>query len=146
MDVYDKKKRSEVMARIKSTGNQSTEEIFRQLLIQAGLTGWEFRKPKLPGKPDFVFEEYKIAVFIDGCFWHGCPHCYDGHIPKSNTKYWAEKIRKNKLRDRKNSQLLRQIGWSVIRIWECKLKCKPELQIQRLVKKLEEKSVYEIDF
>lgn len=136
MDVFDTKKRSEVMSKIKSTGAKSTEAILHQLLDQAGIAGWVEHDTKLPGKPDFAFLEARLAVFVDGCFWHGCPHCNDGHIPKSNTLYWNEKIKRNKRRDRRVSCALRKEGWSVIRIWECKLKSNPEHEYNRIRNKL----------
>lgn len=133
------------MAGIKSTGTKSTEEIFQRLLENAGIEGWEIHNKDLPlpGKPDFIFRDVKVVVFIDGCFWHGCPYCSDGHIPNSNKKYWSEKILRNKQRDRKNSRILRQIGWSVIRIWECRLKRNPNYQMNRVIRKIQDRDFNE---
>ena len=72
------------------------------------------------GVPDFIFPDSKVAIFIDGCFWHGCPKC--GHIPKTNASYWAAKIARNQNRDKKYSKELRSQGFTVIRTWECALK------------------------
>jgi len=77
----------------------------------------------LPGKPDFVFEKNKLAVFIDGCFWHGCVKCYRG--PKSNKRYWVSKLRLNKARDTKNSKMLLALGWHVLRLWEHQVRMGP---------------------
>ncbi len=74
----------------------------------------------MPGKPDFVFPKYRLAIFVDGCFWHGCPRCYKE--PKVNTEFWREKIRRNILRDRRTLLLLRKKGWHVMRFWEHSLK------------------------
>ena len=70
----------------------------------------------LPGKPDFAFPKLKVAVFVDGCFWHFCPRCTA--TPKQNAKYWVDKKRRNKSRDRSVSRQLQHKGWSVLRIWE----------------------------
>ena len=74
----------------------------------------------IPGKPDFVFRKERLVVFVDGCFWHGCPTCYIK--PKQNAEFWENKIGGNIRRDRKVSRQLRTDGWSVCRVWECKLK------------------------
>ena len=114
-DVFTKKKRSEVMSLIKSSGNRETELKFIAILRAHGIRGWR-RKLPLPGKPDFVFPQVKIAVFIDGCFWHGCRwHC---RLPKSRIDFWHPKIARNKVRDRKVNRILRNEGWRVIRLWE----------------------------
>ena len=119
MDVFSKKKRSEVMAAIRSRGNKSTEMRFIEIMRGLGITGWR-RKYRLKGSPDFVFRPLKVAVFIDGCFWHGCPaHC---RIPKTNKKFWVEKIRRNKKRDKMVKKHLLGIGWRTIRFWEHELK------------------------
>jgi DNA mismatch endonuclease (patch repair protein) len=74
----------------------------------------------LIGRPDFIFREEKVAVFVDGCFWHACPRCY--RAPSSNKKYWTEKRARNSRRDKIVGKLLRQSGWGVIRIWEHELR------------------------
>ncbi len=75
--------------------------------------------PSLPGNPDVFFKDRNAVLFIDGCFWHNCP--YHGHIPESNKEYWQPKIKKNVLRDKKNSEELREKGFHVIRLWECEI-------------------------
>ena len=107
------------MASVKSKNTKTTELRFVSILKEKGITGWR-RNYKLTGKPDFVFPRLKIAVFIDGCFWHGCPrHC---RMPSSNTNYWNSKNQKNITRDKKISKTLKIIGWQVIRIWEHEIK------------------------
>lgn len=114
-DVFTKKKRSQVMAAIRSTGNRATELRLAAILRAHGITGWQRHQP-LPGKPDFVFRRERLAVFVDGCFWHGCRwHC---RMPKSRRTYWQPKIDRNKARDRTVGVLLRRTGWRVLRIWE----------------------------
>jgi DNA mismatch endonuclease (patch repair protein) len=107
------------MASIRSTGNKSTETKFLKLLRAAKIWGWR-RHRKLKGNPDFVFKERRVAVFIDGCFWHGCPRCYK--MPCDNRSYWKSKVESNRSRDRRNAKLLRSLGWKVIRVWEHTLK------------------------
>jgi DNA mismatch endonuclease (patch repair protein) len=116
--------RSRTMAAIKGKHNLSTDIQFRMALVRAGVKGW-LTHPNLPGKPDVYFPKSKLAVFLDGCFWHGCKRC--GHIPKTNSLFWATKIERNKARDRKNARLLRKQGIHVVRAWEHSLKNKRHL-------------------
>jgi len=103
------------MAAIHSTGNRTTELRLVSILRTHGITGWRRRQP-LPGKPDFVFRRERLAVFVDGCFWHGCRwHC---RMPKSRCSYWESKIRRNKARDKAVRGMLQEAGWKVHRIWE----------------------------
>lgn len=119
MDTFSKIKRSKIMASIKSRDAKSTELKFLSLLKERNIVGWR-RKYPLIGKPDFVFPRLKIAIFVDGCFWHGCPkHC---RMPSSNVGYWNSKIEKNKARDKKITKILKIKGWKVIRIWEHEIK------------------------
>lgn len=111
-------KRSRIMSAIRSRNNATTELSFASLLRSNGLHGWR-RHSALPGKPDFAFPKIKIAVFVDGCFWHCCSYCYDGHIPRGNQQYWRSKLSGNKARDKKNNRALRRLGWRVFRIREC---------------------------
>jgi DNA mismatch endonuclease (patch repair protein) len=114
-DWLTRKQRSYNMASIRSRGNQATEEALRTLLRTSNISGWR-RHPPLPGKPDFVFRQQRVAVFVDGCFWHGCPRCY--RLPEDNRPYWRKKVQGNEARDRAKSRILRKRGWRVIRIWE----------------------------
>lgn len=111
--------RSFTMSRIRSRGNASTEQKMIQIFRLYRITGWRRNYP-LPGKPDFVFRTWRLAVFIDGCFWHGCAKC---HLePKSNQEYWYEKIHHNKLRDKVVNKALKMRGWQVVRFWEHAMK------------------------
>jgi DNA mismatch endonuclease (patch repair protein) len=119
MDTFSKAERSRIMSRVKSSGNKSTEAAFITLMTERGITGWRRHLP-IFGKPDFVFRKTRIAVFIDGCFWHGCPkHC---RMPATNRDYWERKIGRNLERDKKVKRELRKAGWTVVRIWEHELK------------------------
>ena len=117
LSPQDRKKN---MSRIRSRGNRSTERRLRSSLAGAGISGFEMHSGSLVGKPDFIFPQHKVAVFVDGCFWHGCPKCYVR--PKSSQNYWDEKLRRNKARDVKVNAELEKMGWKTIRIWEHVLK------------------------
>jgi DNA mismatch endonuclease (patch repair protein) len=128
-DVFTKAKRSDVMSRIRGRGNKETELALMKLLRRNRVTGWRRHQP-IFGKPDFVFRTEKIAVFVDGCFWHGCPkHC---KTPAGNRAFWKKKLATNKARDRRVNRELRKIGWRVVRIWEHDLKKRGEMCIQRV--------------
>jgi len=114
-DVFTKAKRSDVMSRIRGRGNKETELALMKLLRRHHITGWR-RHQKVFGKPDFLFRRNRLALFVDGCFWHRCPRCY--RRPKSNRKFWDAKIARNRERDRQVTHELRRLGWRVIRIWE----------------------------
>jgi DNA mismatch endonuclease, patch repair protein len=118
-DMFTKAKRSKIMASIRSKQNKTTEMVFENILRQGKITGWRRHLP-LVGKPDYTFRKEKIVVFIDGCFWHGCPK--HGNSPKSNMGYWSKKLARNKVRDRSVSAALRKKRWRVIRVWEHSLK------------------------
>jgi len=117
-EVLTKAKRSQVMSRIRSSGNRDTELRLIELLRDHHITGWR-RKQKLPGKPDFVFRRERLCAFVDGCFWHRCPRCYQR--PESNRAFWDAKIQKNRTRDQAVNRTLRKAGWRVLRIWEHEL-------------------------
>lgn len=120
-DKVSREVRSYNMSRIKSK-NTYPEMILRKTLWKMGL---RYRKhAKLPGKPDIVFPSKRLAVFVDGCFWHRCPKCYVE--PKTNIGFWREKVNRNNERDRKNEQELKQAGWKVIRFWEHEVLKNPE--------------------
>ena len=155
-DVFSKRKRSEVMSRIRGRGNRDTELALRRLFRQHGITGWRRhcevrgtrgegrgRKPECEAgagsppstlsprtfrvKPDFVFPKLKGAVFVDGCFWHGCPQ--HATRPRNNAAFWRKKLAGNKTRDRLVTRTLRRAGWRVLRIWEHELALKNEARL-----------------
>jgi DNA mismatch endonuclease, patch repair protein len=119
MDSVSRETRSRVMAQVRSQRNRSTEWRLRSALVRAGIRGWTMNPAGVVGKPDFVFPEPQLAVFVDGCFWHGCPRCK--RIPSSNTLYWGPKIERNRNRDRRVGKTLRSGGWKVLRVWEHQL-------------------------
>lgn len=131
-DTLTRRKRSEVMAAISSSGNLTTELRLASIMRANGIAGWR-RHQALPGKPDFAFRGERLVVFVDGCFWHGCPwHC---RMPKSRQSYWNPKIARNKARDKTVRGLLAAAGWFVHRIWEHSLK-KPNSVAARLMQDL----------
>jgi DNA mismatch endonuclease (patch repair protein) len=131
-DVFTKKKRSQVMAAIRSAGNRATELRLAAILRTHGITGWR-RHRDLPGKPDFVFRRERLAVFVDGCFWHGCPRHL--RMPRDNRLYWKRKIARNIQRDRETTRRLKEAGWHVLRVWEHALRS-PEVVARRIASKL----------
>ena len=118
-DWLTAQQRSHNMASIRSRGNATTEGALAALLRSVRITGWR-RHSQLPGRPDFLFEVQRLAVFVDGCFWHGCPRCY--RMPGDNRPYWSAKVAGNRRRDRRSGAALRAAGWRVLRIWEHSLK------------------------
>jgi DNA mismatch endonuclease (patch repair protein) len=154
-DVFSKRKRSEVMSRIRSRGNRDTELALVRLLRANGITGWrrharvavEGRKSRVDGKaisgsrhsslvsrltvrPDFVFRKLRTAIFVDGCFWHGCPR--HATKPANNRTFWKKKLAGNKQRDQLVNRALRRAGWRVVRIWECELARNGERILKRI--------------
>jgi DNA mismatch endonuclease (patch repair protein) len=117
-DVFTKAKRSEVMSRIRGRGNKDTELALAKLFRRHRITGWR-RNQSVFGKPDFVFPKFRLAVFVDGCFWHGCPK--HATKPRNNRAFWHRKFSTNKKRDRVVNRTLRKTGWLVLRIWEHEL-------------------------
>ena len=163
-DVFTKSKRSDVMSRIRSRGNKETEVALARLLRAHGITGWRrhvqivlkakvavtavSKRPPPEGgtpngtglrsfrvRPDFVFKKARLAVFVDGCFWHGCPR--HATRPKNNRVFWERKLSGNRQRDRLVNRMLRRAGWRVVRIWECALAKRPQAGIERIRRALE---------
>jgi DNA mismatch endonuclease, patch repair protein len=113
-DFLSKETRSRVMARIRSR-DTSPEIALRQALFASGVRGWRCHAKTLPGKPDLAFTRWKLAVFVDGCFWHGHP---DFFTPGKSGAYWDAKIARTKERDRIANEALRAAGWQVLRFWD----------------------------
>ena len=134
-DTVSRQVRSLIMSRIRGTGNNRTDRAVASMLRKAGITGWRRHvviklpptksaikmasdgtrfKPQV--RPDFVFPQQKVALFIDGCFWHGCPRCYTA--PKSARAFWKAKMLRNRERDCYQTEALKKLGWRVVRMWE----------------------------
>lgn len=128
-DIFTKEKRSEVMSRVKGKGNKDTEMAMIQILRKNHISGWR-RNQAVLGKPDFIFPAKKVALFVDGCFWHSCPT--HSNMPQNNQEFWRGKLQKNKDRDKFVTYELRKLGWKVIRVWEHEL-AKPENVAKRIL-------------
>ena len=114
------------MGNVKARGNKSTELKLIKLFKENGLTGWKRSYP-VKGKPDFVFLPQRVAIFVDGCFWHGCEdHC---RVPSNNQSYWIAKINRNKERDIATTAAFQKRNWKVIRIWEHELTRKNFIEV-----------------
>lgn len=136
-DVFSKKKRSEVMSRIRSK-NTKPEMLVRKYLHGLGFR-YRLHSQSLQGKPDLALPKYKTVVFVHGCFWHGHknPSCNVARVPKSNTKFWIDKISYNQSRHVTNLKELKKSGWLVLTVWECDLKPKSRAKtLENLVKKI----------
>jgi len=118
-DVFSPAQRSSVMSKVKARGNEATELRLMRIFREYGFRGWR-RGSTICGKPDFVFPMARLAVFVDGCFWHGCP--LHGSIPASNTAFWTRKLNRNRERDKAVVRNLRSSGWSILRIWQHELR------------------------
>ena len=155
-DVFSRKKRSEVMSRIRSRGNKQTEIALAKLLRRHKITGWrrqiqiggraallrgpiiraerQHRPATFRVRPDFVFRQARLALFVDGCFWHGCPK--HETKPKNNRTFWRRKLSANKNRDTLVTRTLRRAGWRVLRIWEHELARKNETQLLKRIQRV----------
>jgi len=120
------------MAAVKSRGNASTEGSVRRIFLSNGITGWRRHLGSILGKPDFAFRSARVAVFVDGCFWHGCTSCRRNMAPSTNKTYWRGKIEKNRARDRRIGAELRKSRWRVVRIWEHDVAKAPEKVARRV--------------
>ena len=111
--------RSRAMSAVKSSGNKTTEVRLRLALVRAAISGWRMHSRHIPGRPDFFFPKKEVAIFVDGCFWHGCNRC--GHVPQTRSFFWGAKIRRNRQRDRHTDAILRARGITPLRFWEHQL-------------------------
>lgn len=118
--------RSKAMAAVRGKNNKSTELKLRMGLVRNRISGWTLHPSDILGRPDFYFQKKKVAIFIDGCFWHGCPLC--GHIPKTRSAFWQAKIKRNKTRDQEIKRQLEASGAIVLRFWEHQLKTEQGLK------------------
>jgi len=131
-DIFSKKKRSEIMSKIRSKDSKIEVE-FRKKLWQAG---FRYRKnaTKYFGKPDLVLPKYKAVIFIDSCFWHGCKR--HGSMPQTRKKFWEEKIARNKQRDKEVNRHYKKVNWKIFRIWEHEIERGAPMIINKLEKRI----------
>jgi len=125
---------SKVMSKIEAK-NTEPEILVRRGLREHGFTGYRLHYKNAPGKPDIVFVNKKIAIFVHGCFWHRCPKC-SLKLPKHNSKFWLSKFEANVLRDKRKLNELRKAGWYIFTLWECDIKINVNKQIKRIINKL----------
>ena len=131
-DMFDQQKRSEIMSKVHS--NDTTPEIQVRRLLHS--MGYRFRlhRQDLPGKPDIVLPKYKTAIFVHGCFWHGCPTCRHAQIrPQTNVEYWNKKLDRTMARDKENQARLEALGWRVLVVWECETRKRRENDLAKKV-------------
>ena len=141
-DIFSPEQRSQIMSKIRSGGNRSTELILVKQFRASGITGWR-RGFNLFGRPDFVFPNELVSVFVDGCFWHACPK--HTSLPATNELFWLQKLWSNQERDRSVSSRLRACGWRVVRIWEHDLQQRNiHLAIARIRRVLSEQRVKQL--
>ena len=144
-DFLTKQMRSEAMSRIRGRGNKSTEIALAHVFRRVGISGWRrhiklrLKTKKTPTnllvvRPDFVFRARRVAVFVDGCFWHQCPK--HSKLPGDNREFWRKKLGANVARDRLVDEELRKAGWRVMRIWEHSLSSNLPALTRRLVRNL----------
>jgi DNA mismatch endonuclease (patch repair protein) len=142
-DIYSRAQRSALMARVRGRGNVTTEGALAAILRAEGWSGWR-RQRTLRGhgaqgalfrvRPDFVFSSKRMAIFVDGCFWHGCPR--HGTQPEGNAAFWRAKFRRNRARDRRDTRNLHRDGWQVVRLWEHELRPKVRLRLLAKLRRL----------
>jgi DNA mismatch endonuclease (patch repair protein) len=141
-DILSRAGRSALMAKVRGRGNATTELALARIFRATGLTGWR-RQFRLAGgrgdeawkvRPDFVFPRRRWVVFVDGCFWHGCPA--HGTRPAGNAAFWRRKFAANQARDRRNTRQLRAAGWRVLRLWEHELRRAARAGLLRKLRRL----------
>lgn len=133
-DIHTKNIRSYNMSQVKDK-NTKTELIVRKYLFAHGLR-YRIHNKKLLGKPDIVLPKHKTIIFVNGCFWHGHDACSYAALPKTRTKWWEEKINKNKAKDAQTIKVLQEKGWRILTIWGCDLKSKnKDLTLSKLLSK-----------
>lgn len=128
--------KSETVSKVMSANkakNSKPEILLRKALWNKGVKGYRLHAKTLPGRPDIVFISKRIAVFVNGCFWHRCPNC-DYQLPKNNTIFWKNKFEKNILRDVNKITALEELGWNTVTIWECEIKTNLTEQVIKIEK------------
>ena len=118
-------------------GRDTTPEIIvRKALREAGFSGYRLNWKKAPGRPDIAYPGKKVAIFVNGCFWHRCPYC-NLSTPKTHSDFWQQKFQKNVERDERKTKELETMGWNVFTLWECQIKTNVKSSIRDVVETLE---------
>ncbi len=128
---------SAVMSRIRAK-HTGPELRVRQALRARGLTGYRLHHAQAPGRPDIAFVGRKVAVFVHGCFWHGCPHCRPRR-PTTHRAFWNAKLDRNRARDAEKARALRRAGWRVVTLWECKLAWGLDREVGKVLRAVRER-------
>lgn len=138
--IPDKELTSKIMSSIRAKDTKP-ELILRKALWNRGIRGYRLHWKKAPGKPDIAFPGKKVAIFVNGCYWHRCPHCKPS-LPKTHSDFWNNKFEKNIARDKKILLELKNLGWEIIVIWECELSTEEKLKktLNKLIKKITQSS------
>ncbi len=138
-DIYSKEKRSDIMSKIRGKDTKFEVRVRSYLFKE----GYRFRKndKRYPGSPDIVLPKYKIAIFINGCFWHGHKNCKHFKYPKTNVDFWKKKIRTTTERDLINISLLEEMGFRVITLWECELKRDFDKEMNILIRTIKNRNL-----
>jgi len=124
---------SRIMSSIRAK-NTTPEIALRKSLMLYDLSGYRLHWKNVPGRPDICYPKKKLAIFVNGCYWHRCPKCKPD-FPKSHKRFWQEKFSRNVDRDRKKVRQLRKMGWSVITVWECDIEKRINSVVRRIAKK-----------
>ena len=146
-DKRSPKPKSETVSRVmraNKSKNTKPELVLRKALWRNGLRGYRLHQKRLPGNPDIAFTTKKVAVFVNGCFWHRCPHCQLS-LPKTNTKFWKEKFQRNIQRDQAKQAELSKHNWKVEVIWECQIKEDLNTQVQKVRRLLGDIQQYDVE-
>jgi len=120
VDTFSKEKRSQIMRRVKSKGT-TPEKAVRKIINNLGIR-CRLNQAAMPGKPDITLAKMKVAVFVNGCFWHRHKNCKEASMPETNIDYWTKKFHKNVIRDKENIYKIKEGGWKAIVVWECETK------------------------
>lgn len=123
------------MSKIRSK-NTKSELILRKALFARGFR-YRVNVPNLPGKPDIVLQKYKTVIFMHGCFWHRHEGCKYAYTPKTNNKFWVDKITSNVERDKVNVEKLTALGWNVVTVWECEIRHEHKRNLTPLIDRIE---------
>lgn len=123
--------RSKLMSKVRGKGNKSTELSLRLALVRAGVRGWRMHPKEVAGCPDFYFPRNRLAVFVDGCFWHACKRC--GHVPKTRSSFWSLKFARTRHRALRVAREMRRQQIAMVRFWEHEIKRDPDIVAQKIV-------------
>ncbi len=123
---------SEIMSKIRAK-NTRPELLLRKALWKAGVRGYRLHRKNVPGRPDICLTKKKVAIFVNGCFWHSCPFCKPS-LPRTHTSFWRSKFQRNKARDAEKIKLLRKAGWKTLVFWECQVQQNTDKLVLRVMK------------